>query len=174
MQWFWSLLSSRTKFKPGDDRQAYAIDRPEPLLHFALSSGSHSDPAVDIHSPFLFLFSFCISFSFWVQFGNGTGFAVGLRGKTSIVGYLIYNNGDHFFFKLYSSLRIPFVKFAFASRCCFLLFWRDLLYPGKLILHSYRWRALGQSLFFAACFSVFWFYQCSPFKEKIFLDFGPG
>ncbi|CAA2958145.1 uncharacterized protein LOC111400977 isoform X1 [Olea europaea var. sylvestris] len=50
-QWFWSLLSSRTKFKPGDDRQAYAIDRPEPLLHFALSSGSHSDPAVRIYTP---------------------------------------------------------------------------------------------------------------------------
>ncbi|XP_022844826.1 uncharacterized protein LOC111367936 isoform X1 [Olea europaea var. sylvestris] len=50
-QWLWSLLSSRTKFKAGDERQAYAIERPEPLLHFALSSGSHSDPAVRVYTP---------------------------------------------------------------------------------------------------------------------------
>jgi hypothetical protein len=40
------LLSPRTKFKSGDERQAYAIEHPEPLLQFALCSGSHSDPAV--------------------------------------------------------------------------------------------------------------------------------
>lgn len=40
------LLSSKTKFKAGDERQAYGIERPEPLLYFALSAGSHSDPAV--------------------------------------------------------------------------------------------------------------------------------
>ncbi|KZV53180.1 hypothetical protein F511_29910 [Dorcoceras hygrometricum] len=50
-QWFRLLLSSRTKFKVGDARQKYAIEQPEPLLHFALSSGSHSDPAVRIYTP---------------------------------------------------------------------------------------------------------------------------
>lgn len=34
------------KFKDGDESRAYAIDHPEPLLHFALCSGSHSDPPV--------------------------------------------------------------------------------------------------------------------------------
>ncbi|KAG7990087.1 hypothetical protein I3843_02G008900 [Carya illinoinensis] len=44
-QWLRLLLSPRMKFKSGDERQAYAIEHPEPLLHFALCSGSHSDPA---------------------------------------------------------------------------------------------------------------------------------
>lgn len=46
MQWLRLLLSSKGKFKTGDERQTYAIEHPEPLLHFALSSGNHSDPAV--------------------------------------------------------------------------------------------------------------------------------
>ncbi|EXB96690.1 hypothetical protein L484_011730 [Morus notabilis] len=50
-QWLRLLLSTKSKFKTGDERQAYAIDRPEPLLHFALCSGSHSDPAVRIYTP---------------------------------------------------------------------------------------------------------------------------
>jgi hypothetical protein len=50
-QWLRFLISPRTKFKPGDERQAYAIDRPEPLLHFALCSGSHSDPSVRVYTP---------------------------------------------------------------------------------------------------------------------------
>ncbi|OVA18623.1 protein of unknown function DUF547 [Macleaya cordata] len=50
-QWLWMLFSPRTKFKASDDRQAYAIEHPEPLLHFALCSGSHSDPAVRIYTP---------------------------------------------------------------------------------------------------------------------------
>ncbi|KAF8410618.1 hypothetical protein HHK36_003150 [Tetracentron sinense] len=50
-QWLRFLFSQRTKFKYGDDRQAYAIERPEPLLHFALCSGGHSDPAVRICTP---------------------------------------------------------------------------------------------------------------------------
>ncbi|PIA52455.1 hypothetical protein AQUCO_01000377v1 [Aquilegia coerulea] len=49
-QWLWILYSPRTKLKAGDDRQAYAIDRTEPLLHFALCSGSHSDPAVRVYT----------------------------------------------------------------------------------------------------------------------------
>ncbi|XP_027078341.1 uncharacterized protein [Coffea arabica] len=50
-QWLRMLLPSRTKFKAGDERQAYAIERTEPLLHFALCSGSHSDPAVRVYTP---------------------------------------------------------------------------------------------------------------------------
>lgn len=50
-QWLRLLLSARTKFKAGDDRQAYAIGRREPLLHFALCTGSHSDPAVRVYTP---------------------------------------------------------------------------------------------------------------------------
>ncbi|XP_038723914.1 uncharacterized protein LOC120015526 isoform X1 [Tripterygium wilfordii] len=50
-QWIRLLLSSKTKFKTGDERQAYAIEHPEPLLHFALCSGNHSDPAVRMYTP---------------------------------------------------------------------------------------------------------------------------
>ncbi|WJZ91500.1 hypothetical protein VitviT2T_010566 [Vitis vinifera] len=50
-QWLRLLLSSKTKFKTGDERQVYAIEHPEPLLHFALCSGSHSDPAVRVYTP---------------------------------------------------------------------------------------------------------------------------
>ncbi|KAL8471967.1 hypothetical protein ACS0TY_029271 [Phlomoides rotata] len=50
-QWLRLLLSSKTKFKAGDERQAYVIERPEPLLYFALSAGSHSDPAVRVFTP---------------------------------------------------------------------------------------------------------------------------
>ncbi|XP_057951913.1 uncharacterized protein LOC131146341 isoform X5 [Malania oleifera] len=50
-QWLRLLLPSRTKFKAGDERQAYAIEHPEPLLHFALCSGSHSDPAIRVYTP---------------------------------------------------------------------------------------------------------------------------
>ncbi|XP_019446749.1 PREDICTED: uncharacterized protein LOC109350077 isoform X2 [Lupinus angustifolius] len=42
---------SMTKFRVGDGRQAYAIEHPEPLLHFALCSGNHSDPAVRVYTP---------------------------------------------------------------------------------------------------------------------------
>ncbi|KAJ6774481.1 hypothetical protein OIU79_017806 [Salix purpurea] len=50
-QWIRILLSSKSKFKTVEDRQAYATDHPEPLLHFALCSGSHSDPAVRVYTP---------------------------------------------------------------------------------------------------------------------------
>ncbi|KAL0343587.1 UNVERIFIED_CONTAM: hypothetical protein Sangu_1246100 [Sesamum angustifolium] len=63
-QWLRLLLSSKTKFKAGDDRQAYGIGRPEPLLHFALSAGNHSDPAVLIH-PF---FNASLAFIFDIDF----------------------------------------------------------------------------------------------------------
>ncbi|GER30805.1 hypothetical protein STAS_06767 [Striga asiatica] len=50
-QWLRVLLPSKSKLKAGDERQAFGIERPEPLLHFALSCGSHSDPAVRIFTP---------------------------------------------------------------------------------------------------------------------------
>ncbi|XP_021847815.1 uncharacterized protein [Spinacia oleracea] len=50
-QWLRMLLSPRTKFKAGDNRQAYALEHPEPLLHFSLCSGSHSDPALRVYTP---------------------------------------------------------------------------------------------------------------------------
>ncbi|KAJ4966030.1 hypothetical protein NE237_017879 [Protea cynaroides] len=50
-QWFRLFFPTKKKFKAGNDRKAYAIERPEPLLHFALCSGSHSDPAVRVYTP---------------------------------------------------------------------------------------------------------------------------
>ncbi|XP_027345815.1 uncharacterized protein LOC113857805 isoform X2 [Abrus precatorius] len=50
-QWFRLFFSPRTKFRAGDGRQAYAIEHPEPLLHFALCSGNHSDPAIRVYTP---------------------------------------------------------------------------------------------------------------------------
>ncbi|KAK6946188.1 Ternary complex factor MIP1, leucine-zipper [Dillenia turbinata] len=49
-QWLWAVLSSKTKLKSGDERKAYAIDHNQPLLHFALCSGSHSDPMVHVYT----------------------------------------------------------------------------------------------------------------------------
>lgn len=49
-QWLRLLFSMKTKFKAGDARKAYAIEHPEPLLHFALCSGSYSDPAVRMYT----------------------------------------------------------------------------------------------------------------------------
>ncbi|KAL4318025.1 hypothetical protein GQ457_18G020190 [Hibiscus cannabinus] len=46
-----NLYPLMTKFKVGDPRRAYAIPSPEPLLHFALCTGSYSDPAVRIYTP---------------------------------------------------------------------------------------------------------------------------
>lgn len=50
-QWFRLLLYPRWKPRDKDELQGFAIDRPEPLVHFALSSGSHSDPVVRLYSP---------------------------------------------------------------------------------------------------------------------------
>ncbi|XP_058081180.1 uncharacterized protein LOC131229284 isoform X2 [Magnolia sinica] len=47
-QWLRTFFSPRMKFKAGDDQQSYAIEQPEPLLHFALCAGSYSDPAVRV------------------------------------------------------------------------------------------------------------------------------
>ncbi|KAE9606738.1 hypothetical protein Lal_00026090 [Lupinus albus] len=50
-QWLRIFFSPRTKFRAGDGRQGYAIQQPEPLSHFALCSGNHSDPAVRVYTP---------------------------------------------------------------------------------------------------------------------------
>ncbi|KAE8727228.1 hypothetical protein F3Y22_tig00005712pilonHSYRG00059 [Hibiscus syriacus] len=50
-QWLRFLFPSKTKFKVGVPRRAYAIECAEPHLHFALCSGSYSDPAVRIYTP---------------------------------------------------------------------------------------------------------------------------
>lgn len=49
LQWFRLLLYPRWKPRDKDELQGFAVDRPEPLVHFALSSGSHSDPVVRAH-----------------------------------------------------------------------------------------------------------------------------
>ncbi|KAL6213496.1 hypothetical protein ACLB2K_012943 [Fragaria x ananassa] len=49
-QWLRLLFTMKTKFKAGDARKSYAIEHTEPLLHFALCSGSYSDPAVRIYT----------------------------------------------------------------------------------------------------------------------------
>ncbi|KAL6867567.1 hypothetical protein ACP4OV_015591 [Aristida adscensionis] len=50
-QWLRLLLYPRWKSRDKDELQGFAVDRPEPLVHFALSSGSHSDPVVRLYSP---------------------------------------------------------------------------------------------------------------------------
>ncbi|EEC81445.1 hypothetical protein OsI_24730 [Oryza sativa Indica Group] len=53
-QWLRTLLHPRIKSKAskaGGEWQAFAIHQSEPLLRFALCSGSHSDPAVRVLSP---------------------------------------------------------------------------------------------------------------------------
>ncbi|KAF6160914.1 hypothetical protein GIB67_025449 [Kingdonia uniflora] len=49
--WLQTLFSpAGTKFQTGSDKHPYALDYPEPLVHFALSSGAHSDPAVRVYT----------------------------------------------------------------------------------------------------------------------------
>lgn len=50
-QWFRLLLYPKWKPKDKEELQGFAVDRLEPLVHFALSSGSHSDPVVRAYSP---------------------------------------------------------------------------------------------------------------------------
>ncbi|KAK7264331.1 hypothetical protein RJT34_31938 [Clitoria ternatea] len=49
-QWLRLWFPSKIKPKIRDARKGYAICRPEPLLLFALCSGSHSDPAVRLYT----------------------------------------------------------------------------------------------------------------------------
>ncbi|EHA8590092.1 hypothetical protein COCNU_scaffold014964G000030 [Cocos nucifera] len=50
IKWLRMFFYPRMKYKAGDGWQAYAIEQPEPLLRFALCSGSLSDPAVRIYT----------------------------------------------------------------------------------------------------------------------------
>ncbi|KQK13004.1 uncharacterized protein LOC100839346 isoform X2 [Brachypodium distachyon] len=53
-QWLRTLLYPRIKSrvsKVGHEWQAFAVAQTEPLLRFALCSGSHSDPAVRVYTP---------------------------------------------------------------------------------------------------------------------------
>ncbi|KAL0914572.1 hypothetical protein M5K25_014932 [Dendrobium thyrsiflorum] len=50
-QWFRTFMLPVIKFKAREEwKRLYAIEKQEPLLHFALCSGSHSDPAVRIYT----------------------------------------------------------------------------------------------------------------------------
>ncbi|XP_076888348.1 uncharacterized protein LOC143538751 [Bidens hawaiensis] len=48
--WLQSLLSPGRKMKTEPSKHIYAIEYPEPLVHFALSLGSFSDPAVRVYN----------------------------------------------------------------------------------------------------------------------------
>ncbi|KAK1419690.1 hypothetical protein QVD17_28959 [Tagetes erecta] len=48
--WLQSLLSPGRKMKMEPNKHIYAIEYPEPLVHFALSLGSFSDPAVRVYN----------------------------------------------------------------------------------------------------------------------------
>lgn len=50
-QWLRLLLYPKWKSRDKDELQGFAVDRPEPLVHFALSSGSYSDPVVRLYNP---------------------------------------------------------------------------------------------------------------------------
>ncbi|KAK3147927.1 hypothetical protein QOZ80_3BG0288450 [Eleusine coracana subsp. coracana] len=50
-QWLRLLLYPKWKSRDKDELQGFAVDRPEPLVHFALSSGSCSDPVVRLYTP---------------------------------------------------------------------------------------------------------------------------
>ncbi|KAG9456578.1 hypothetical protein H6P81_001086 [Aristolochia fimbriata] len=48
--WLRSFFSPGNKFRAGSGKHIYALDHPEPLVHFALCSGSYSDPAVRLYT----------------------------------------------------------------------------------------------------------------------------
>ncbi|KAJ9553778.1 hypothetical protein OSB04_017823 [Centaurea solstitialis] len=50
LKWLQSLLSPGRKLKTEPNKHVYAIEYPEPLVHFALSLGAFSDPAVRIYN----------------------------------------------------------------------------------------------------------------------------
>ncbi|CAM6093562.1 unnamed protein product [Calypogeia fissa] len=49
-QWLQTLFTTGPKFKAGDERKAYALDKPEPLVCFALCCGGRSDPAIRVYT----------------------------------------------------------------------------------------------------------------------------
>ncbi|KAG8654437.1 hypothetical protein MANES_05G136300v8 [Manihot esculenta] len=49
-RWLQTLFSPGRKSKTGSSSHAYALEYPEPLVHFALCSGAYSDPAVRVYT----------------------------------------------------------------------------------------------------------------------------
>ncbi|KAL2651558.1 hypothetical protein R1flu_019686 [Riccia fluitans] len=49
-QWLQTFFSTTSRFKPGDGRRPYALEKFEPLVCFALCCGSRSDPAVRVYT----------------------------------------------------------------------------------------------------------------------------
>ncbi|KAG6547624.1 hypothetical protein Mapa_011073 [Marchantia paleacea] len=49
-QWLQTFFSTASKFKSGDERKSYALDKVEPLVCFALCCGGRSDPAIRVYS----------------------------------------------------------------------------------------------------------------------------
>ncbi|KAM7253136.1 hypothetical protein ACFE04_025754 [Oxalis oulophora] len=47
--WLQSLFSPARKPKPGNVKHIYSLEYPEPLVHFALCSGTYSDPMVRVY-----------------------------------------------------------------------------------------------------------------------------
>ncbi|KAH7673992.1 Ternary complex factor MIP1 leucine-zipper-containing protein [Dioscorea alata] len=48
--WLRVIFSPTMKFTKANNKHKYAIDHPEPLVHFALSLGAHSDPGVRVYT----------------------------------------------------------------------------------------------------------------------------
>ncbi|KAL3372420.1 hypothetical protein AABB24_008800 [Solanum stoloniferum] len=48
--WLRTLFSPGKKFATGNCRHTYAIEYPEPLVHFALSLGASSDPSIQVYT----------------------------------------------------------------------------------------------------------------------------
>ncbi|XP_060200050.1 uncharacterized protein LOC132628279 isoform X1 [Lycium barbarum] len=48
--WLQTLFSPGKKLATGNSRHAYAIEYPEPLVHFALCLGASSDPAIQVYT----------------------------------------------------------------------------------------------------------------------------
>lgn len=48
--WLQALFSPGRKLKTGSTKHVYALEYPEPLVHFALCSGAYSDPGVRVYT----------------------------------------------------------------------------------------------------------------------------
>ncbi|KAL3700252.1 hypothetical protein R1sor_018274 [Riccia sorocarpa] len=49
-QWLQTFFTTTSRFRPGDGRKPYALEKAEPLVCFALCCGSRSDPAVRVYT----------------------------------------------------------------------------------------------------------------------------
>lgn len=92
MQWLQSLLSPGRKMKTEPNKHIYAIEYPEPLVHFALSLGSFSDPAVCIYFSFYIL-------SKWVEIVT-----------SEIIWICSVTNDESFLYRFESTMPRPFFR----------------------------------------------------------------